>query len=120
MQSNNRDIAFVWDMTQAIQRIQSFTDDFTFDDYQNDIRTVSAVERQFEVLGEAARRISTEFQLAHPDIDWRRIIGLRNIIAHRYDDVRQEILWTIIHSELTPLLAQLEALLPPLPEQEDP
>lgn len=91
----------------------------TFDEYLNDIRTVSAVERQFEVLGEAARRISSEFQQAHPAIDWQRIIGLRNIIAHRYDEVRQEVLWTIIHSELTSLLTQLEELLPPLPEQDE-
>lgn len=102
MQSSNRDIASVWDMTQAIQRLQMFTNSLTFDEYIDDIRTVSAVERQFEVLGEAARRISTEFQQAHPDIDWQRIIGLRNIISHRYDDVRQEILWTIINTELTP------------------
>ncbi|MGF1478473.1 MAG: DUF86 domain-containing protein [Cyanophyceae cyanobacterium] len=120
MQPNNRDVASVWDMTQAIQRIQSFTNGLTFDEYLNDIRTVSAVERQFEVLGEAAPRISTEFQYAYPDIDWQRTISLRNIIAHRYDEVRQEILWTIICSELTPLLAQLEALLPPLPGQDRP
>lgn len=119
MQSNNRDIASVWDMTQAIQRLQMFTNGFTFDEYINDIRTISAVERQFEVLGEAARRISTEFQQAHPDIDWQRIIGLRNIISHRYDDVRQEILWTIINTELTPLLAQLDILLPPLPGEDE-
>jgi uncharacterized protein with HEPN domain len=120
MQSNNRDIASIWDMAQAIQNIQAFTSSFTFDEYLNDIRTISAVERQFEVLGEAARRISMEFQQAHPDVDWQRIIGLRNIIAHRYDEVRQEILWTIINSELTPLLTQLEALLPPLPGQDEP
>ncbi|MBE7385044.1 MAG: DUF86 domain-containing protein [Leptolyngbya sp. SIO1E4] len=64
----------------------------SYKEYLNDIRTVSAVERQFEGLGEAARRISTEFQHAYPNIDWQRIIGLRNIIAHRYDEVRQEIL----------------------------
>ncbi|WP_242028408.1 HepT-like ribonuclease domain-containing protein [Pseudanabaena sp. FACHB-2040] len=72
-------------MTQSIQRIQCFTSELTFDEYLNDIRTISAVERQFEVLGEAARRISNEFRQAHPAIDWQRIVGLRNIVAHRYD-----------------------------------
>lgn len=118
MTSNNRDVASAWDMTKAIQNIQVFTSSLTFDEYLQDILTISAVERQFEVLGEAARRISTEFQQAHPHIDWQRIIGLRNIIAHRYDEVRQEILWTIIHSELTSLLTQLEALLPSLPADD--
>lgn len=44
MQSNNRDVASVWDMTQAIQYIQTFTNNLTFDEYLNDIRTISAVE----------------------------------------------------------------------------
>jgi uncharacterized protein with HEPN domain len=115
MQSNNRDVASVWDMTQAIRYIQAFTNDLSFDEYLNDIRTISAVERQFEILGEAARRISDEYRQAHPAINWQRIVGLRNIVAHRYDEVRQDILWTIIQSELASLLAQLEVLLPPLP-----
>lgn len=117
MHLNNRDVASIWDMVQAIQYIQFFTIDLTFNEYFNDVRTVSAVERQFEILGEAARRISDEFRQGHPAIDWQRIVGLRNIVAHRYDEVRQDILWAIIHSELSPLLTQLEALLPPLPDQ---
>ena len=45
MQSNNRDVASIWDMAQAIQRIQTFTNGLTFEEYLNDIRTVNAVER---------------------------------------------------------------------------
>jgi uncharacterized protein with HEPN domain len=118
MKANNRDVASVWDMVQAIQYIQFFRSDLTFDKYLNDVRTISAVERQFEILGEAARRISNEFRQEHPAIDWQRIIGLRNIVTHRYDQVRQDILWTIIHSELPLLLAQLEPLLPQLPNEQ--
>lgn len=117
MQSNNRDIASIWDMAQAIRYIQSFTTNLSFEDYLNDIRTVSAVERQFEILGEATRRISEEFRQTHLEIDWQRIVGLRNIVIHRYDEVDQDIVWRIIHSELDPLLAQLESLLPPLPDE---
>jgi len=69
MQSNNRDVASVWHMTQAIHYIQTFTNGMTLDEYLNDICTISAVERQFEVLGEAGRRISNEFRQAHPAID---------------------------------------------------
>ena len=105
-------------MVQAIRYIQSFTVNLSFEDYSNDIRTISAVERQFEILGEAARRISDGFRQTYPTIDWRHIVGLQNIVIHRYDEVEQDILWTIIHSELSPLLVQLEALLPPLPDEE--
>lgn len=117
MQSNNRDVASIWDMVQAIRYIQSFTTNFSFEEYLDDIRTRSAVERQFEILGEAAGRVSEEFRQANSAINWQRIVGLRNIVIHRYDAVDQDILWTIINSELAPLLTQLEPLLPPLSEE---
>jgi uncharacterized protein with HEPN domain len=117
MLSNNRDIASVWDMVQAIRYLQAFTANLSFEEYLDDIRTVSAVERQFEILGEAARRISREFRQANSAINWQRIVGLRNIVIHRYDEVDQDILWTIISSELVPLRTQLEPLLPQLPDR---
>jgi uncharacterized protein with HEPN domain len=53
----------------------------------------------------------------HRAIDWQRIVGLRNIVIHRYDEVDQDILWAIAGSELAPLMSQLEPLLSPLPEE---
>lgn len=116
MTSGNRDVASLWDMAQAIRYLQSFTENLTFEEYFSNVLFVSAVERQFEILGEAARRISNEFRQAHPEIDWQQIVGLRNIISHRYEEVDHERLWAIIHSELPPLLSQLEILIPPIPE----
>jgi uncharacterized protein with HEPN domain len=83
MQANNRDAASLWDMVQAIRRIQEFTVNLSFEDYQESILIQSAVERQLEILGEAAGRISEGFRQAHPAIDWRAIVGLRNILIHR-------------------------------------
>ena len=117
MQNNDRDIASVWDMVQAIRLIQQFTTDVNYSEYLQSILVQSAVERQFEILGEAARRISLEFQQSHPQINWRSLIGLRNIIAHRYDEVRPEILWGFIVSDIPLLLEQLEVLLPPLSDE---
>ncbi|WNZ46118.1 DUF86 domain-containing protein [Leptolyngbya boryana CZ1] len=116
MQANERDIAALWDMAQAIRRIQEFSAGSTLEDYLNSALLQSAIERQFEVLGEAARRISPDFQQAHPEIDWRNIIGLRNVIAHRYEQVIQERLWNNIEAILPALLVQVESLLPPLEE----
>lgn len=80
MQANNFDAGFLWDMIQAIQRIQEFTTTLSYDNYLDSLLIQSAVERQLEILGEAARRLSDEFRQAHPEIAWRRIIGLRNIL----------------------------------------
>ncbi|WP_059000640.1 HepT-like ribonuclease domain-containing protein [Leptolyngbya sp. NIES-2104] len=117
MPSGNRDIASVWDMAQAIRHIQSFTENLTPEEYFSSVLFISAVERQFEILGEATRRLSNEFRQAHPQINWQQIVGLRSIVIHRYDEVDQERLWAIIHVELPPLLIQLEQLIPPVPDE---
>ncbi len=114
----NRDAGSLWDMLNAIHLIQEFTANLSFDAYLESVLTQSAVERQLEILGEAAHRLSDEFRQAHPEIDWRRIIGLRNILIHRYDEIRQQTIWAVVISELEPLLALLEPLLPPLPDEQ--
>lgn len=111
MQNNDRDTASLWDMLRAIQHIQEFTSGCTETDYLDSLLIQRAVERELEILGEAARRVSTEFQQAHPEIDWRNTIGLRNVIAHRYDQVDQEIVWRIVVSVLPTLREQLEVLI---------
>ena len=118
MQENNRDVGSLWDMVSAIRRIQEFTTSLTDEAYLDSVLIQSAVERQLEILGEAARRLSDEFRQAHPEIDWRRIIGLRNILIHRYDEIRQQTIWKTVISELEPLLAQLETLLSSLPNEQ--
>ncbi len=112
MAVNNRDISSLWDMVNAILRMQKFTANMTESDYLDSALVQSAVERQLEIVGESARRLSDEFRQAHPEIDWRRIIGLRNILIHRYDEIRQQTIWQTVTSELAPLLTQLERLLP--------
>jgi uncharacterized protein with HEPN domain len=116
MLPNNPDAGFIWDMLQAIAKIQQFTANLSFEDYLDSVLVQSAVERQLEILGEAAGRISSDFRSTHSDIDWRRIIGLRNILIHRYDDIQQQVVWEVVVSNLVPLRTQLEECLPPLPE----
>ncbi|MEG3919361.1 MULTISPECIES: HepT-like ribonuclease domain-containing protein [unclassified Microcoleus] len=85
MPANDRDSASLWDMAQAIRRIQQFTADASYDTYLESVFMQSAVERQLGILGEAARRVLIEFQQFHPEIDWRNAINLHNILVHRYD-----------------------------------
>jgi uncharacterized protein with HEPN domain len=116
MQANDRNNDSLWDMAQAIRRIQEFTVDASCETYLESVLMQSAVERQLGILGEAARRVSIEFQQLHPEIDWRNAINLRNILVHRYDQVSSEVIWNIVTSILPSLLVQVEALLPPLPD----
>jgi len=113
MPPSQREAAFLWDMLRAIDRIQAFIIDCDCDDYLASELLQSAVERQLEILGEAANRLPKSFQVAHPEIAWRKIIGLRNILIHRYDDIQAETIWLVLVNDLHPLRQVVAELLPP-------
>ena len=107
----DKDAASLWDMYQALLKIEKFTRNLTRDHYESDDLVQSAVERQFEILGEAARRVSEKFKDAHPDIPWRNLIGQRNVIAHQYDKIDHERLWVTIKTSCPQILETLEAVI---------
>jgi len=72
-----------------------------------------AMFRLLEVIGEAARGVSTEFRAGSPQIPWREIIGTRNRLIHGYSEVNLDIVWSIIDQELPPLISELGKLIPP-------
>jgi uncharacterized protein with HEPN domain len=115
MPETNRDIAALWDMAQAIANINEVVSDTDREQFLANWREQSIIERQLEILGEAARRISEKFQQEHPDMNWRQIIGLRNVIAHQYDRIEPDLIWEIITSDLLGLYQKIQQLLPPLP-----
>jgi uncharacterized protein with HEPN domain len=111
MQPVKRDIAYLWDMREAANLILDFTRGETLHSFTADPKLRSAVERQLEIIGEAARRVSTEFQNAHPDIPWRNIIGLRNLLIHEYGEVKVDRVWMIVSDNIGDLVNRLDALI---------
>jgi uncharacterized protein with HEPN domain len=73
-----------------------------------------ALVRLLEIVGEAASRIPEEERARHPEIPWAQIVGLRNRLIHGYDAVDLDILWQIVTADLPPLVASLEAIVPPV------
>ncbi len=115
MPRKREDAALLWDMLEAARKIQQFVAAKTFHDYSQDEILQSAVERKLEIIGEAARGISQEFQREHPEVPWRGIISQRHFLAHEYGEVRQEKLWRVATVRIGELIEQLEKLIPPLP-----
>ena len=72
------------DMRDAARKILDYTKDMTFEDFLLDDKTIDAAVRNFEIIGEAARRVPANFKIGHPEIEWHRITGLRNRIIHEY------------------------------------
>ena len=115
MQPEQRDIAYLWDILDAARTILEFTSDVSYGDYLENRMRQLAVEREIEIIGEAARRISEHFKEEHQQIPWRKIIGQRNVLAHDYGEIRQDRMWLVATVNIPELIAQIEPLVPPEP-----
>lgn len=76
----------------------------SFDDFTADDKTIDAVVRNFEIIGEAANRVPEDFKSSHPEIEWRRIIGFRNRIIHEYFGIDYENVWKIKNENIPELI----------------
>jgi uncharacterized protein with HEPN domain len=111
MPPESADQAFLWDMWDAAKAIQEFVYGKAFRHYQQDRMLRGAVERHLEIIGEAANRVSPDFQKNHPKIPWRRIIAQRHVIAHEYGEIKYELIWKVATEHIPELIAELEPLI---------
>jgi uncharacterized protein with HEPN domain len=101
----------IYDINQAIELILEFTTGKALEDYATNALLRSAVERQFEIIGEALNRLKRmDEEIAEKITDHRRIIGFRNILAHGYDVVSNELVWDIVQNRLTILRQEIEQI----------
>lgn len=98
------------DMLLAISKIKVYTAGLDFDTFMADTRTVDAVERNFEIIGEAANQLPDTFQNDHSEIVWYNVISFRTRLIHGYFGVDYQILWYIVQNDLQDLESQLLAL----------
>jgi uncharacterized protein with HEPN domain len=119
MPLNRRDPANLYDMLEAAENIQDFLNGKTFDDFMRDNMLWAAVERNLEIIGEAARRISEEVKQEHQTIPWRKIVAQRNVLIHEYDDIDYKEIWEVATFHLPRLIIQIRPLIPPVPPEVD-
>ena len=99
------------DILDSGQKILSYTDGLTFEQFIADSKTVDAVIRNFEIIGEAANRLPDDFKDIHPEIDWHRIRGFRNRIIHDYFGIDYNIVWQIKETFLPQMIDDLRKIL---------
>ncbi len=103
---------YLFDILQAAKNLRQFSQDKTLSDYEEDALLRSAVERQFEIVGEALRRLAKEdSETAGRIAEYGRIISFRNILIHGYAEIDDRIVWDILRNKLPKLLEQVESLL---------
>ena len=106
--SKRSDALLIQDIVEAAEKIESYTQNFNFNQFNNDSKTADAVIRNFEIIGEAANRLTESFKVQHPEIEWHKIRGFRNRIVHDYIDIDYEVVWQIKINYLPVLIKQLK------------
>ncbi|HAM36398.1 MAG TPA: DUF86 domain-containing protein [Elusimicrobia bacterium] len=102
---------YLEDMLEAIEHIRLYTSGFSLKRFVADRKTLDAVVRNLEVIGEAAKNVPPDVRRQHPKVEWRKMAGLRDILIHEYFGIDVEIVWDIIRHKIPPLRKQIRAIL---------
>ncbi len=109
--SDRNDKLYLEDIYSSIQKMEKYIKGMTFDDFEKDNKTIDAVIRNLEILGEASKNLSPITRKQTPDIPWRSMIAVRNKVIHEYFGIDYEILWRTIKDDLPAVKKVIKLLL---------
>lgn len=105
--SKRTPILLIQDMLEAIAKVRRYTEGLTAETFSTDEKSVDAVVRNLEIIGEAANRLPNDFKLHHIEVAWPKIVGLRNRIVHDYFGLDLQMVWQILQRDLPALNSAL-------------
>ena len=118
----SRDDTYLVDILESAKIALDYVFDKTWDEFYEDIQCQDAVVRRtlaphasagVEIIGEAARRVSQETRDKHPQIPWREMTSMRNLVIHEYDVVDINQVWDTAQNKIPPLIEELAKIVPP-------
>jgi len=107
------DLVYVGHMLDQARKARDKVHGVERSDFDRDENLQMALAYLIQTIGEAARRVSSSFQLAHPDVPWAKVVGMRHRIVHDYLHVDYYIVWAVVRTDLPGLIGRLEEALPP-------
>lgn len=101
---SKRDVRlYLDDIHESLERIERYAKELSFEDFACDPKTIDAVVRNFEVMGEAAARVPEDFKEQHAFVPWSAMVGMRNKVIHEYFGIDPEIIWKTIQQDIPEL-----------------
>ena len=98
------------DILESVEKIKRFTKGMSYDEFVDDPKTVDAVLRNFEVIGEAAKNVPDDIRTEYTDVPWSEMAGMRDKLIHGYATVELQIVWETIRKEIPTLGTQIESV----------
>ena len=102
---------YIEDILEAISNAMEFTKEMSYDEFVKDTKTVYAVIRAIEIIGEAIKNILEDIRMKQPDIPWRSIAGMRDKVIHAYFGVKIERVWEVVKRDIPNLKPKFEKML---------
>ena len=110
---------YLADIIQCCDRIYEYVAEHSFESFSADFKTIDAVARNLEIIGEAVKNIPKEILVLRPEIVWSDVARFRDVIAHQYFRIKLTVVWDVINTELDNIRTAASALLNDLPQIED-
>lgn len=115
----SRDVRlFLEDIVESCDKILRYTDGSTFEEFRADERTFDAVARNLEIIDEAVKQVPSDIRDRHPDVEWRKLAGLRDVVIKQYFGIDEELIWDVVTTRIGPLRTRMKAILAALPSDE--
>ena len=102
---------YLEDILQAIDKIARFTQKINFSSFLEDEKTFDAVVRNLEIIGEATKKVPEKLRAQYPTVEWKKLSGLRDVLAHDYWGIDAEIVWDIAQNKLAELKKEIRRVL---------
>lgn len=106
---------YLQDILKAMENAERFVEGVPFEELEGDLEKQYALQRTFEIIGEATKQLSSDLRARYPDVPWSDMAGMRDMLVHQYFAVHLETAWDVIHERLPELQPRLRRILDELP-----